>query len=90
MATIYLISKPYWRKRIRHPFKSKIISKNIQQQVLDGLNPKIMAEIFKLKKHNYSNRKCQLTYPNPRTETYGLQSFGYRSCQLWDSLPNEI
>jgi len=73
-----------------------IHTKNIQQltleiyKTLNGLNPRIMDEIFKLKNHAYYNRKCQLTYPNPQTETYGLQSFGFRSCQLWDSLPNEI
>ena len=70
--------------------------RNIQQlmlevyRTLNNLNPKFMNEIFKYKQHNYNTRKQHLIYPNPHTSSHGLQSFGYKSCQLWDLLPHEI
>ena len=29
-------------------------------------------------------------YPNPRTVTYGLESFGYKASQIWNSIPKNI
>ena len=56
---------------------------------LHDLNPVFMKDIFSLKAHNYHTRKQQLKYPNPRTVTYGLETFGYRATQTWESLPND-
>ena len=31
-----------------------------------------------------------LVYPNPRTVSYGLESFGYKGSQIWKHIPKEI
>ena len=31
-----------------------------------------------------------MAYPNPRTVTYGLESFEYKVNEIWNSLPVEI
>ena len=35
-------------------------------------------------------RKQPLEYSNPRTVTYGLESFGYKASQIWNSIPSNI
>ena len=42
-------------------------------------NPVFMKDIFCLCKQNYPTRNEQLSHPNPRTVTYGLESFGYKA-----------
>ena len=59
-------------------------------KTLNNLNPTLMNEIFYLKQHNYHTRKQNLEYPNPRTVTYGLETFGYKACQIWSNIPYEI
>ena len=69
---------------------------NVQKLCLEiyktfhNLNAGFMNEIFILKCHNYNNRIQNLVYPNPRTVTYGLESFGYKASQLWSLIPNDI
>ena len=73
-----------------------IHKKNIQALALEifktrnDLNPKFMKNIFTPRDHNYSTRNECLTYPIPRTVTYGLESFGYRANEIWNSLPKHI
>ena len=59
-------------------------------KTLNNLNPTLMNEIFYLKQHSYHTRKQNLEYPNPRTVTYGLETFGYKACQIWSNIPYEI
>ena len=57
---------------------------------LHNLNPVFMKNVFCLKQQKYSLRNQSLMYPNPRTVSYGLETFGYRGSQLWHNLPREI
>ena len=56
--------------------------RNIQALTLEiyktqnNLNPQFLKEVFCLKQQNYSLRNGNLTYPNPRTVSYGLETFG--------------
>ena len=59
-------------------------------KTLKGLNPVFMKEVFSLKTHCYPVRTENLTYPNPRTILYGLETFGYRGSQIWKGIPKEI
>ena len=59
-------------------------------KTLNNLNPSFMNEIFHVKKLKYNTRKQNLVYPNPRTVSYGLESFGYKASQLWSQIPYEI
>ena len=59
-------------------------------KTLNHLNPSFMKEIFHLKHQHFSTRNQNLAYPNPRTVTYGLESFGYKANQLWSNIPKEI
>ena len=47
-------------------------------KTLNNLNTQFMKEVFCLKQQNYSLRNGNLTYPNPRTVSYGLETFGYK------------
>ena len=40
--------------------------------------------------HKYNTRHQNLSYPNPKTVSYGLETFGYRANQIWNSLSSEI
>ena len=70
--------------------------KNIQAlateiyKTLNNLNPIFMKEIFSLKTHNYPIRTQNLNYLNPRTVSYGVESFGYKGSQIWKRIPKEI
>ena len=59
-------------------------------KTLNNLNPSFTNEIFYIKDINYNTRKQNLAYPNPRTVSYGLESFGYKASQLWSKIPYEI
>ena len=59
-------------------------------KTLNNLNPDFMKEIFYLKQHNYTTRKQNLVYPNPRTVAYGLETFGYKASQIWRNIPPEV
>ena len=59
-------------------------------KTLNNLNPTFMKEIFYLKEHHYNTRNQGLVYPNPRSVTYGLESFGYKATQLWNNIPYKI
>ena len=69
--------------------------KGINQRVkinktINNLNPNFMDEIFCVEQHNYPTRNQNLIYPNPRTVSYGLETLGYKACQIWKSIPQEI
>ena len=49
---------------------------------LNNLNPDFMKEVFSLKQSNYPLRNQGMAYPNPRTVSYGLETFGYKGSQL--------
>ena len=49
-----------------------------------------MKNIFCPVSHNYNTRHQNLSYPNPKTVSYGLETFGYRAIQIWNSLSDEI
>ena len=72
-----------------------IHQRNIQSLAIEifktnnDLNPTFMKEIFRPVNHNYNTRD-NLYLPNPRTVSYGLETFGYRANQIWNSIPNEI
>ena len=59
-------------------------------KTINNLNPNFMDEIFSVKQNNYPTRNQNLVYPNPRTVTYGLETLGYKACQIWNSIPQEI
>ena len=73
-----------------------IHQRNIQALALEifktknDLNPNFMKNIFCPVNHNYNTRNENLAHPNPRTVTYGLETFGYKANQIWNSLSNEI
>ena len=50
----------------------------------------LMKETFYLKQYNYHMRNKSHDYHNPRIVTYGLEMFGYKATQLWNSIPREI
>ena len=56
----------------------------------NGLNPIFMKDIFCSPQHGYNTRKKIFSYPNPKTVSYGTQSFGYVATKVWNSIPNEI
>ena len=59
-------------------------------KTFNNQNPIFMNEIFSLKEHNYSTRKQIMNCITPSTVTYGLESFGYKATQIWNSIPSEI
>ena len=73
-----------------------IHQKNIQAltaeiyKTLNDLNPTLMKEVFCVKEHNIFTRKQNLTYPNPRTVSYGVETFGYKASQIWRNIPCDI
>ena len=73
-----------------------IHQRNIQSLAIEifkmnnDLNPIFMKEIFRPVNHNYNTRRDNLYFLNPRTVSYGLETFGYRANQIWNSIPNEI
>ena len=75
--------------------KNKIHQRSIRAltieicKTLNDLNPVFMKEIFCLKQYNYHMRNKSLDQ-NPRTVTYGLETFGYKATQLWNSILREI
>ena len=56
----------------------------------NDLNPSFMKNIFCPVNHKYNTRNVNLSHPNPRTVSYGLETFGYRANQIWNSLSGEI
>ena len=59
-------------------------------KTLNDLNPTLMKEVFCVKEHKFFTRKQNLTYPNPRTVSYGVETFGYKASQIWRNIPNDI
>ena len=57
---------------------------------LNNLNPQFMKEVLYLKQNNYPLRNQSMAYPNPRTMSYGFETFGYKGRQLWHNLPEKI
>ena len=68
-----------------------IHQRNIQTLALEifktdnGLNPSFMKNIFCPTQHNYNTRNKRFAHPNPRTVTYGIESFGYKATHIWNS-----
>ena len=54
----------------------------------NNLNPSFMKDIFNSVNHSHNTRSQNLSYPNPKTVSYGLETFGYRANQIWNSLPS--
>ena len=73
-----------------------IHERNIQSLAVEiyktthNLNPHMMTEIFKSKQQSHSIRNQSLSYPNPRTVLYGLNTFGYKGSRIWGKIPLEI
>ena len=59
-------------------------------KTLNNLNPIFMKEIFSLKTYNFPIRTQNLNYPNPRTVSDGVESFGYKGSRIWKRIPKEI
>ena len=59
-------------------------------KTLNDLDPTFMKEVFCLKEHNYPTRKQNLFYPNPRTVSYGIKTFGYKTSQIWGNILKDI
>ena len=59
-------------------------------KTMHEFNPAFMKDIFSHGKHDYTTRNEYLSHPNPRTVTYGLESFGYKATQIWRLIPNDI
>ena len=47
-----------------------------------------MKDIFNSVNHSHNTRSQNLSYPNPKTVSYGLETFGYRANHIWNSLPS--
>ena len=58
------------------------------EEVWDEMEFKEMR--WDLKEQHYNTRKQELAYPNPRTVSHELESFGYKATQLWSKIPNKI
>ena len=56
----------------------------------NDLNPSYIKNIFCPVSHNYNTRHQNLSYPNLKTVSYGLETFGYRANQIRNSLADEI
>ena len=71
-----------------------IHQRNIQTQAAEvsktknDLNPSFMTDIFNPVIHSHITRNHNLSYPNPKTVSYGLETFGYRANLIWNSLPS--
>ena len=52
----------------------------------NNLNPSFMKDIFNSVNHSHNTRSQNLSYPNPKTVSYGLETFGYRANHIWNSL----
>ena len=52
----------------------------------NNLNPSFTKDIFNSVNHSYNTRSQNLSYPNPKTVSYGLETFGYRANHIWNSL----
>ena len=48
----------------------------------NGLNPSFIKNIFWPTQHNYNTRNKGFAHPNPRTVTYGIESFGYKATHI--------
>ena len=49
-----------------------------------------MKDIFCPFYHTHNTRNHNLAYPNPKTVTYGLETFGYKASHIWNALSKEI
>ena len=49
-----------------------------------------MHDVFSVKGHNFSTRKQNLAYPNPRTISNNVETFGYKASQIWSKIPRDI
>ena len=45
-----------------------------------------MKDIFNSINHSHNTRNHNLSYPNPKTVSYGLETFGYRVNNDWGVL----
>ena len=62
-----------------------LIIETIHQQ-----NPVFMEKLFCIRQHKYSTDTQNVVRPNPRTVTYGTETFGYIGNQLWNKIPTMI
>ena len=59
-------------------------------KVLNGLSPKILDEVFPMKKSIKYNSKLPFETSNIRTTNYGIHSLSYMGPKIWSILPLEI
>ena len=51
--------------------------------------PRYLKDMFTVRSSSYNLRGNHiLVLPNPKTTTYGLYSFSYVACKIWNSLPD--
>ena len=60
------------------------------QKTINNKNPIFMKEIFSLKENKYPSRNQRINSIVPSTVTYGLESFGFKGSQIWNSIPRDI
>ena len=49
-----------------------------------------MKNIFSPSQHGYNTRNQIFSYPNPKSVSYGTESFGYVARKVWNLMQNEI
>ena len=59
-------------------------------KVLHGLSPKIMNEVFSIKKNIEHCSRFPFKTSNVRTVTYGTNTLSYLGPKIWSILPNDI
>ena len=72
-----------------HQRNIQALACEIHKTINDG-NPTFMKEIFSLKEYKYSTRKRCINSITPSTVTYGLETFGFKGSQIWNSIPKHI
>ena len=60
-------------------------------EILNGLSPDIMQDIFKIKRNYYNTRNAPaFSSRNIKTVRYGLQTIFYMAPKIWDLVPKEM
>ena len=60
-------------------------------EILNGLSPNIMQDIFEIKSNYYNTRNAPaFSSRNIKTVRYGLQTISYMAPKIWDLAPKEL
>ena len=58
---------------------------------INKMNPKFLHDFFTINDSGYNLRDTmKILPPKVRTTTYGLNSFKYEACRIWNTLPKEF